>query len=112
MNTTLETLTNKIEIANIARVTFDSVPLVVRRRSLASKGQRFATIEQVDAQRQLMVNAPLYAAKMEFLESIRAEVDAKRVITPDEQREIDELAAQKEENARLEMEFAKALDNE
>jgi hypothetical protein len=106
-STALDRLVARTAPIDAARSAFDAMPLVVQRRQLRGNGQRFATEEQIDAHRAATFGAPRYDAMMEFLETVRTEAGV-GLTTAElaEMAEVERLANEKAENARLEREFA------
>lgn len=112
IKTSTDVLAERLGRVNEARSQFDATPLVKVRRSLRGNGQRFATVEQVEAHKAREFGQNSYAAKMDFLTSIREEAGVG--LSANELAELNEaarLAEEKKENDRLAAEFVKAVED-
>jgi hypothetical protein len=103
-STALDTLANRLAPINAAQNEFESKPLVSVRRQLRKPGQRFASVEQVEAHKSATFGAPRSAAMYDFLATVRQECGIGA--TSEDEAELARIAAEKEENAELERQFA------
>lgn len=104
--TSLDTLAARLAPIQAAQNAFESKPLVSVRRQLRKPGQRFATVEQVEAHKAATFGAPRSAAMYDFLASVRQECGIGA--TAEDEAELARIAAEKAENAELERQFAVA----